>query len=172
MTIGPIKAGLLFCIVGFALGACSEAVVPTATNAPAAGFANMRPGSEEDFILNVGRRTYFAQNSAIIDETARATLDKQAEWLKANRRWKVKVQGFADDPGDDAANTALSTARANAVMAYLASQGVEADRMWSKGYGKERIVRDCADITCTSQNRRVISNLRDEFDESAPQARR
>ena len=31
------------------------------TNDPAAGFQNMQAGSEEDFILNVGRRTFFPQ---------------------------------------------------------------------------------------------------------------
>ena len=37
------------------------------TNDPAAGFENVQPGSEEDFILNVGRRTYFAEGSAALD---------------------------------------------------------------------------------------------------------
>lgn len=150
------------------LGGCAgTAVTPDVTNAPATGFANLETGSEEDFILNVGRRTYFKEGSAEIDDTARATLDKQALWLKTNPSWKIKLQGFADDPGGDADNVALSAKRAEAVMTYLVAQGVSRDRMWSKGYGKERIVRDCADITCKSQNRRVISNLREEFDAAA-----
>ncbi len=146
------------------VSACASVTTPNQTNATADGFVNIRPGSEEDFILNVGRRTFFAEGSAVIDDTAKATLDKQAEWLDKNKSWKIKLQGFADDPGDDTANVSLSAQRAEAVMSYLVSKGVSADRMWSKGYGKERIIRDCADITCKSQNRRVISNLRDEFD--------
>ncbi|MEM9205199.1 MAG: OmpA family protein [Pseudomonadota bacterium] len=142
-----------------------------ATNAPATGFASIQPGSEEDFILNVGRRTYFQGGSAILDSTATATLDRQAEWLNANQRWKVKVQGFSDDPGDEAVNVALSTARADAVMAYLVSKGVDQQRLWTKGYGRERLTRDCADITCKSQNRHVRTNLREEFDASAPQVK-
>ena len=158
--------------VAIGLSACAETtVVPAATNAPAAGFANMKNGSEEDFILNVGRRTYFAAGSAEIDETARLTLDKQAEWLNANKGWKVKLQGFSDDPGTADANVTLSAKRAEAVMAYLASKGVDPKRMWAKGYGKDRVIRDCADITCKSQNRRVITNLRDEFDGAAPQVK-
>lgn len=165
-SILPILAAVLLA------GCVSSTPVQQATNAPAAGFGSIRDGSEEDFILNVGRRTYFAAGSAEIDQTARMTLDRQAEWLSANKGWKIKLQGFADDPGSDDANVALSRHRAQAVMDYLASKGVDPARMWAKGYGKERIVRDCADITCTSQNRRVISNLRDEFDDAAPQARR
>src|SRR4051794_30208937 len=51
------------------------------TNDPAPGFANITAGSGEDFILNVGRRIYFAQDSAALDSVAMATLDKQAIWL-------------------------------------------------------------------------------------------
>ncbi|HHK75265.1 MAG TPA: OmpA family protein [Rhizobiales bacterium] len=137
---------------------------PEVTNAPAPGFENVKAGSEEDFMLNVGRRTYFKSGSAALDDTARVTLDKQADWLKKYTRWKIKLQGFADDPGSPAANETLSRRRAVAVMNYLRSQGVSPERMWAKGYGKSRIVRDCEDISCKSQNRRVISNLREEFD--------
>lgn len=134
------------------------------TNSPAAGFENMRTGSEEDFMLNVGRRTYFVENSAELDSTALVTLDKQANWLLANPGWLVKVQGFADDPGSEADNKSLSSRRAEEVMNYLVSRGVPANRMWAKGYGRDRLIRDCNDIVCKSQNRRVISNLRDQFD--------
>lgn len=133
---------------------------PDETNQPAAGFENVKPGSEEDFILNVGRRTFFAADSAALDGTAKATLDSQAAWLVANPKWLVKLQGFADDSGSDAAQVALSQKRADAAMAYLASKGVAANRMWAKGYGKDRAVRDCTEKSCRVQNRRVVTNLR------------
>lgn len=171
-----VRRMLAVCLVA-ALAACSTtqmeqpsapaAVNPNEfgnTNDPAAGFANAGPGSEEDFILNVGRRTFFAANSAELDSTARATLDKQAEWLTQNPRWLVKLQGFADDSGSDSAQTALSQKRADAAMAYLASKGVERRRMWAKGYGRDREVRSCTDRSCKVQNRRVVTNLRNEYD--------
>lgn len=133
---------------------------PDETNQPAAGFENVKPGSEEDFILNVGRRTFFAADSAVLDGTARATLDNQAAWLAANPKWLVKLQGFADDSGGDAAQVSLSQKRADAVMAYLASKGVGSDRMWAKGYGRDREVRSCKEKSCKVQNRRVVTNLR------------
>lgn len=154
-----------------ALSSCTtatlEAPTPNVTNAPALGFANVQPGSEEDFILNVGRRTYFAEGSATLDATAKVTLDNQIAWLKKYPLWLVKLQGFADDPGGDAAMVDLSRRRADAVMAYLVAGGIDGGRLWSKGYGKERVVRDCADIACKVQNRRVISNLRQEKDGAA-----
>lgn len=162
---------LAFAALALTLAGCTSASleppVPDVTNAPAAGFANVQPGSEEDFILNVGRRTYFTEGSATLDSVARTTLDNQIAWLKKHPSWLVKLQGFADDPGGDAAMVALSRKRAEAVMEYLAAGGIDRNRMWAKGYGKERVVRDCPDQACRVQNRRVISNLREEKDGAA-----
>ncbi len=166
-------AGLaMVAILGFLLAGCQSlglgslgsgnSRTATGTNAPVDAFANLNTGSEEDFILQVGRRTHFAEGSAALDDTARTTLDKQAEWLQQHSHWLIKLQGFSDDPGSPAQNKALSTKRAQAVMSYLVSRGVARSRMWVRGYGRERLVRDCPDIACKSQNRRVISNLRAE----------
>lgn len=131
------------------------------TDAPVGGGVNVQPGSNEDFIVNVGRRVFFTEGSAQLTNIARATLDNQAAWLKRFPTWSAKIQGFADDPGADAANTALSQQRADAVMAYLTSKGVPASRLRAKAYGREkqRIVRACDDAACKAQNRRVITNI-------------
>lgn len=135
------------------------------TNDPAPGFENVAPGSKEDFILNVGRRVYFTQDSAALDSVAKTTLDSQAEWLNKYPTWLVKLQGFADDSGSESKMKTLSQKRADAAMAYLASKGVAASRMWAKGYGNDREVRDCTDRSCKVQNRRVVANLRTRPDE-------
>jgi len=131
------------------------------TNAPVAGGINVAPGSEEDFMVSVGRRTFFTQSSAELDDTARTTLDKQAQWLSQYPQWKVKLQGSADDPGTPKAHTALSQKRADAVRNYLASRGIAPERMLAKGYGREKIGEDCPEIECKSQNRRVVTNLQE-----------
>lgn len=130
------------------------------TNDPAAGFENVQPGSEQDFILAVGRRIYFTEGSATLDATARTTVDNQIAWLKQYPRWYAKLQGFADDPGGDAAMVRLSQQRADAVMNYMIAGGIPPNRLWAKGYGKERVVRECTERACKVQNRRVITNLR------------
>jgi peptidoglycan-associated lipoprotein len=160
---------LALALAGFAAGCTTIELVktPDVTNAAAPGFETISPGSEEEFIINVGRRTYFAKGSAALDATTKRTLDAQAAWLNANRRWLVKLQGHADDQSSLAADRQLSQRRAEAVMAYLVSKGVEPSRLWAKGYARERLVRDCDDIECKAQNRRVVSNLRKEKDESA-----
>ena len=131
------------------------------TNAPVAGGVNVTPGSEEDFMVSVGRRTFFKQSSAELDDVARATLDKQAQWLNQYPQWKVKLQGSADDPGSAQQQAALSQKRADTVRNYLASLGIAPERMLAKGYGREKIGEDCPEIECKSQNRRVVTNLQE-----------
>jgi len=167
----------LACVMGL-LGGCAStggynaqgvAYAPptTGTNAPVQGGVNVAPGSEEDFMVNVGRRTFFAQGTAELDDTARTTLDKQAQWLAQYPSWKIKLQGFADDPGTPGAQKSLSQRRAESVRDYLASRGVAPDRMLAKGYGRDRLVADCTDISCKAQNRRVITNPQEAADTAA-----
>ncbi len=163
-----LPAVLMSCLVLSGCNSVGNLGTPDVTNATAAGFVDMKPGSEEEFMLNVGRRIFFEQGSSAVTDEAQMTIVRQADWLKKNPRWLVKVQGHADDPGSEAANKTLSTQRAEAVLNALAAQGVNRKRMWAKGYGIERPVTDCDEITCKSQNRRVVVNLREEFDESAP----
>lgn len=133
-------------------------------SAPAGAVTAVPAGSEEDFMINVGRRTYFTEGSAVLDSTAKVTLDKQAVWLAQYPNWPIKVQGFADDPGSEEQDVKLSQERADAVRAYLISKGVAPDRIWAKGYGRQRLVLDCPDISCKSQNRRAVTNLQDDPD--------
>ena len=151
------------------LAACSsskQADLPPAApvvqpSVPRTGGVGAAPGSEQDFMLNVGRRVFFAEGSAAIDSTARTTIRNQVQWLKANPQWKAKIQGFADDPGGDAQQTALSQKRADAVKNDMVSQGIAASRIWAKGYGRDRLVGDCAELECKAQNRRTVTNLQD-----------
>ena len=84
-----------------AMTACmgTEKPVVEATGVPVGGGVNVPAGSNEDFIVNVGRRTYFAANSAELDEVAKVTLQKQANWLARYTGYKIKIEGFADDGG-------------------------------------------------------------------------
>ncbi len=159
-------AAWLALAAAFALSGCASEVTPpapraSANDAPVAGGVNIPPGSNEDFIVNVGRRVFFTENSAALDDTAKTTLDSQANWLSTYGRYKIKVEGFADEKGSGQFNMQLGQKRAEAVAAYLSSKGVPAGRIKAKSFGNEpsRKVKSCDDISCWSQNRRAVTVL-------------
>jgi peptidoglycan-associated lipoprotein len=117
------------------------------------------PGSQQDFIVNVGDRVFFETDSSELTPQSRATLDKQAQWLNQYGTYAFTVEGHADERGTREYNIALGARRAQTVREYLASRGVQAQRMHTISYGKERPVAVCNDISCWSQNRRAVTVL-------------
>ena len=117
------------------------------------------PGSQQDFVVNVGDRVFFETDSSELTDQGRATLDKQAQWLNNYNRYAFTVEGHADERGTREYNIALGARRAETVRQYLVSRGVSAQRMRTISYGKERPVALCNDISCWSQNRRVVTVL-------------
>jgi len=117
------------------------------------------PGSQQDFIVNVGDRVFFDTDSSELSPQARATLDKQAQWLNQYSRYSFIIEGHADERGTREYNLALGARRAETVREYLVSRGVMAQRMRTISYGKERPVAVCNDISCWSQNRRAVTVL-------------
>ena len=117
------------------------------------------PGSQQDFIVNVGDRVFFESDSSELTPQARETLDKQAQWLNQYNRYAFTIEGHADERGTREYNIALGARRAQNVREYLISKGVSAQRMRTISYGKERPVAVCNDISCWSQNRRAVTVL-------------
>jgi peptidoglycan-associated lipoprotein len=159
-----VKLGMALA-VALALAACASDLAPpqksSANDAPAGAGLNVPAGSNEDFIVNVGRRVFFAENSAALDDTAKTTLDNQAEWLSTYPAYKVKVEGFSDEKGSAQFNMQLGQKRAEAVVTYLTSKGIPAARLKAKSFGNapNRKVKACDDISCWSQNRRAVTVL-------------
>jgi peptidoglycan-associated lipoprotein len=117
------------------------------------------PGSPQDFSQNVGDRVFFDTDSSELSPTAQATLDKQARWLTQYARYSFTLEGHADERGTREYNFALGARRAETVKEYLAARGIDPSRMHTVSYGKERPVAVCNDISCWSQNRRVVTVL-------------
>ena len=135
--------------------ACSKNPIDPANPAAAAAV----PGSAQDFIVNVGDRVFFEVDSSELTPQARATLDKQAQWLTLYNRYSFTVEGHADERGTREYNIALGARRAQSVREYLVARGVDGSRMRTISYGKERPVAVCNDISCWSQNRRSVTVL-------------
>ena len=117
------------------------------------------PGSQQDFVVNVGDRVFFESDQTDLSPQAIATLEKQARWLQTYNRYAFTIEGHADERGTREYNIALGARRAETVRQYLVSRGIVATRMRTISYGKERPVAVCDDISCWSQNRRAVTVL-------------
>lgn len=117
------------------------------------------PGTQRDFSVNVGDIVYFSSDSSDLTPEAQATLQKQAQWLRQYPQFTITVEGHADERGTREYNIALGARRATSVRTFLARAGVQAQRMRTISYGKERPVATCDDISCWSQNRRAQTVL-------------
>jgi peptidoglycan-associated lipoprotein len=146
-----VLAGALAVALG--MGGCAN----TPNVSQAAGMAT--PGSQQDFVVNVGDRVFFESDSTELTSQSVATLEKQAQWLQAYGQYTFTIEGHADERGTREYNIALGARRAQTVRDYLASRGVNAQRVRTISYGKERPVAVCNDISCWSQNRRAVTVL-------------
>ncbi|MDR3421949.1 MAG: peptidoglycan-associated lipoprotein Pal [Xanthobacteraceae bacterium] len=156
MNVVSIVRGAKFAAIvlgAIAIAGCAKQPEQTAMANAAA------PGSQQDFIVNVGDRVFFDTDSSELSQQARATLDKQAQWLSQYNRYSFIIEGHADERGTREYNIALGARRAQTVREYLISRGVTAQRMRTISYGKERPVAVCNDISCWSQNRRAVTVL-------------
>ena len=136
------------------IAACSSS-----TQEPPAAGTTVTPGSIADFRQNVGDRVYFDTDMSNIREDGRATLSKQAEWLKKYTNYPITIEGKCDERGTREYNLALGERRANAVRQYLVAQGVPADRVKTISYGKERPEVVGSDEGAWARNRVGITAL-------------
>lgn len=151
-------AALFGCLL--ALAACANNPNPNAMGAGGAGAgAAGPPGSPQEFVVAVGDRVFFDTDQTDLSPQARATLDRQAQWLQQWNRYSFVIEGHADERGTREYNIALGARRAENVRDYLISKGIDASRMRTISYGKERPVAVCDDISCWSQNRRAVTVL-------------
>ena len=101
----------------------------------------------------------FSIHSSAIRADAQQTLARQAQWLNQYPQYSITIEGHADERGTREYNIALGARRAAATRDFLASRGVNASRIRTISYGKERPVATCDDISCWSQNRRAVTAL-------------
>jgi outer membrane protein OmpA-like peptidoglycan-associated protein len=86
---------------------------------------------------------------------AREKLAKVSGIILAHPGLQIEVDGHTDSVGGDDYNMKLSENRANAVRSYLVAQGVSADAVTSKGFGKTEPVADNGTAAGRQMNRRV-----------------
>jgi len=162
-----LKAGTLLVAASLALSACAKkapAELPpppaptTSTEGPSA-MQGAVPGSQADFAAQMmGRDTvYFDTDKYNIDADDQAALAQQAQWLAKYPAKRATIEGHCDERGTRDYNLALGERRANAAKNYLVSLGVDASRLSTISYGKERPVALGSDEASWTKNRRAVT---------------
>ena len=128
---------------------------PTAPTGPVDGgnVGAAVPGSEQDFVVNVGDRVYFDLDSYAVRPEAQPRLDAQAAWLARYPQVTVRIEGNADERGTREYNLALGARRAESVRNYLIQRGVPASRIDTISFGKERPIAEGSNEAAWAQNR-------------------
>lgn len=155
----------------FALAACGQKAPedippPPASTVPeaapeAAPAAPSGPavGSQAHFEQGVNGQNviFFDTDRFNIDSADAAALQTQAQYLGQYPQISITVEGHADERGTREYNLALGERRANAAKNYLVGLGIDAGRIQTVSYGKERPVALGSDEQAWAQNRRAVS---------------
>ena len=112
------------------------------------------PGSQQDFVINVGELVYFDFDKADIRADAQPVLGAQAAWLQRYPAVKVRIEGNCDERGTEKYNLSLGERRALAAREYLGNLGVNVERIKTVTYGKSRPVDPGHNEAAWKQNRR------------------
>jgi len=102
-------------------------------------------------------RVFFATNKSSLTTASRATLRKQATYLRKNKNLNVTIEGHADERGTREYNLALGERRANAARDYLMTYGISGKRISVISYGKEKPINSSSTPLAWSQNRRSVT---------------
>jgi OmpA-OmpF porin, OOP family len=98
---------------------------------------------------------HFETAKATILPDSESVLGQVAKMLQQNPDIKVSVEGHTDNVGSATSNQTLSEKRAQAVVAWLTSHGIEASRLSAKDWGSSKPVEDNTTENGRAKNRRV-----------------
>jgi outer membrane protein OmpA-like peptidoglycan-associated protein/tetratricopeptide (TPR) repeat protein len=98
---------------------------------------------------------FFDTNKYDLKPQSRTELNRLTEFMRQYKDVQIEVSGYTDNVGTPEANMLLSQRRAQAVMDYLASHGVTASRLRSKGYGEKSPLAPNDSELHRRQNRRI-----------------
>ena len=147
-----LKNTFLILAAALILSACS-----TGKKADVSGDVYTGTDTVEYLATGVKDRVFFATNKSSLTTASRATLRKQATYLRKNKNLNVTIEGHADERGTREYNLALGERRANAARDYLMTYGISGKRISVISYGKEKPVNPKSSPLAWSQNRRSVT---------------
>jgi len=99
---------------------------------------------------------YFDYDRAAVRSSERSKVENVAGYLKSNGSFKLQIEGHCDERGTAEYNRALGERRALALREYLVRLGVDAERVFTISYGKDRPAVPGTDEASRTKNRRGI----------------
>ena len=159
---------LMIAVAIVALSACAKKRVelppaPIGTQDGNTSTGPTRPsgpiaGSQEDFVASItADRIFFDTDKFDVDGEDQEVLRSQATWLAKYPAKRVTIEGHADERGTRDYNIALGERRANSAKNFLSSLGVDAARISTISYGKERPDALGSDEASWAKNRRAVT---------------
>ncbi|MCK6610802.1 MAG: OmpA family protein [Bacteroidia bacterium] len=101
------------------------------------------------------KNIFFDTDKFTLKEESKVELEKLIQFLNANPKVRIEIGGHTDNTGDPKKNSTLSTNRAKAVLDYLVSKQIAANRLTSKGYAETQPISDNKTAEGRQQNRRT-----------------
>lgn len=136
-----------------------------------AGIAERAAEFRRAFLLDVGDRVFFAENSATLGGRARGIIERQARWLTARPDLTIVVIGRADDGVGRSAGEILSLQRAQVVRDRLIESGIAESRIEVKAAGDADRLAICDGPMCQAQNRNAEVFIKEwHFDGNWPKS--
>jgi peptidoglycan-associated lipoprotein len=142
-----------------ATGSSAASTSTSASGSTSSGSVAAKQISNTEKLAQVGDTVYFGFDSAELDTDSQMMLDRQAAFLNLNPTLMVIVEGHADERGTREYNLALGDRRAVAARDYLVAKGLNAARIRTVSYGKEKPVVEGSNDTAWSKNRRASTVL-------------
>lgn len=120
----------------------------------------VKPGSLEDLVQNVGDRIFFRTDHSDLTDDARQTLMHQAQWLQQYSAVDITISGNCDERGTEDYNLALGQRRAVTDANFLVAQGISTSRLQALSYGKDRPIDPANTPEAWAKNRNAITQVR------------
>lgn len=86
------------------------------------------------------KNIFYDYNKATLRDASKNELDRLTKLLTENPTLKIELSAHTDSRGGDKYNQDLSQRRAQSCVDYLIANGINADRLVSKGYGEEKLM--------------------------------
>lgn len=138
----------------------SSSTSSTASSSSSSSDSAASAMSKAEELTSIGDTVFFDYDSSALSDDAKATLAAQAAFLAANPSITIVIEGHCDERGTREYNLALGERRASAARDYLVAQGVNAARLKTISYGKERPSFIGSNPYAYSKNRRSVSIIK------------